>query len=67
MMDNALANRNIGRSASTIFRLRQLWVNKDLTIVDMMDQYKASKGVKELTPEQELEVKDAYEKLKESK
>ena len=67
MMDNALANRNIGRSASTIFRLRQLWVNKDLTILDMMDQYKASKGVKELTPEQELEVKDAYEKLKESK
>ena len=67
MMDNALANRNIGRSASTIFRLRQLWVNKDLTIVDMMDQYKASKGVKELTPEQEQEVKDAYEQLKESK
>lgn len=67
MMDNALANRNIGRSASTIFRLRQLWVNKDLTIVDMMDQYKASKGVKELTPEQEQEIKDAHKKLKESK
>lgn len=67
MMDNALANRNIGRSASTIFRLRQLWVNKDLTILDMIDQYKASKGIKELTPEQEQEVKDAHKKLKESK
>jgi len=67
MMNNALANRNIGRSASTIFRLRQLWVNKDLTVLDMMDQYKASKGIKELTPEQEQEVKDAHKKLKESK
>jgi hypothetical protein len=67
MMNNALANRNIGRSASTIFRLRQLWVNKDLTVLDMMDQYKASKGIKELTPEQEQEIKDAHKKLKESK
>ena len=58
MMDNATANKQIGRTASTIFRLRQLWVNKELTILDMMDEYKASKGIDELTPEQEQEVKD---------
>jgi len=67
MMDNALANKNIGRTASTIFRLRQLWVNKELTIVDMMDEYKASKGINELTTEQEQEVKDAYNIIKESR
>ena len=67
MMDNALANKNIGRTASTIFRLRQLWVNKELTIVDMMDEYKASKAIDELTPEQEQEVKDAYNQIKESR
>ena len=67
MMDNAMANKQIGRSASTIFRLRQLWVNKELTILDMMDEYKASKGIDELTPEQEQEVKDAYNQIKESR
>ena len=66
MMDNATANKQIGRTASTIFRLRQLWVNKELTILDMMDEYKASKGIDELTPEQEQEVKDAYNQIKES-
>jgi hypothetical protein len=67
MMDNAMANKQIGRTASTIFRLRQLWVNKELTILDMMDEYKASKGIDELTPEQEQEVKDAYNQIKESR
>lgn len=67
MMDNAMANKQIGRTASTIFRLRQLWVNKELTILDMMDEYKASKGINELTPEQEQEVKDAYNQIKESR
>jgi hypothetical protein len=67
MMDNAMANKQIGRSASTIFRLRQLWVNKELTILDMMDEYKASKGIDELTTEQEQEVKDAYNQIKESR
>ena len=51
MMDNALANRHIGRSASTIFRLRQLWVNRDADIVKMQEEYKASKGLDRLTPE----------------
>jgi hypothetical protein len=67
MMDNALANRNIGRSASSIFRLRQLWVNKDLTIADMVEQYKAAKGVKELTPEEMAKVRDVHAQLQESK
>ena len=67
MMDNALANKTIGRTASTIFRLRQLWVNKDLTIVDMKQQYMASKGLKELTKEQEAEITEVYNDIKKAK
>jgi hypothetical protein len=67
MMDNALANKTIGRTASTIFRLRQLWVNKDLTIVDMKQQYMASKGIKELTKEQEAEINEVYNDIKKAK
>jgi regulator of replication initiation timing len=67
MMDNGLANRNLGRSASTIFRLRQLWVNKEADLSEMTEQYKASKGVKELSPEQEKEVKAAYDAIRELK
>ena len=67
MMDNALANKMIGRTASTIFRLRQLWVNKDLTIVDMREQYMASKGLKELTKEQEAEINEVYNDIKKAK
>ena len=67
MMDNALANKTIGRTASTIFRLRQLWVNKDLTIVDMKQQYMASKGLKDLTKEQEAEITEVYNDIKKAK
>jgi hypothetical protein len=67
MMDNALANKTIGRTASTIFRLRQLWVNKDLTVVDMREQYMASKGIKELTKEQEAEINEVYNDIKKAK
>jgi len=63
MMDNALANRHIGRSASTIFRLRQLWVNRDADIVKMQEEYKASKGLDRLTPEQEAEIKAQYDEI----
>ena len=59
MMDNALANRYIGRSASSIFRIRQLWVNKDADLTEMREQYKAAKGLSDLSPEQEQEVKVA--------
>lgn len=67
MMDNALANRNIGRSASTIFRLRQVFVNREADLSSMMQQYKASKGLKDLTPEQEKTVKQAYNTIREAK
>jgi regulator of replication initiation timing len=63
MMDNALANRVIGRTASTIFRLRQLWVNRQMDVVDMQEQFKASKGIKELTPEQEQYIKDTHAEI----
>lgn len=67
MMDNALANRSIGRTASTIFRLRQLWVNKEMDIADMMEDYKASNNLKELTPEQEQQIKTAHAAIREAR
>ena len=67
MMDNALANRILGREASTMFRLRQLWVNKDLTVGDMMEQYKASKGVTELTPSEQNDIRAKHKSMLESK
>lgn len=67
MMDNALANRMLGRTASSIFRLRQLWVNRDMSLDDMQQQYMASKGIKELTKEQSEYVRSAYNALRESK
>lgn len=67
MSDNALANRLVGRSASTVFRLRQIWVNKEMDIADMQDQYKASKGISDLTPEQIKEVKDSFNIISEAR
>ena len=67
MMDNALANRSLGRTASTIFRLRQLWVNREKTLLDMHEEYKAANVLKQLTPEQELKIKSAYDEIKLSK
>lgn len=60
MLDNALANKILGREASTIFRLRQIWVNRDLTIGDMVEQYKASKGISELSPSEFNEIKTKH-------
>lgn len=67
MMDNALANRSIGRTASTIFRLRQLWVNREMDIVDMENQYMAANGLKELTPDQQKTVRDAFNAIREAR
>lgn len=65
MNDNWLANRNIGRTASTIFRLRQLYANKEMNVAEMTEQYKAAKGLKDLTPQQDKEIKAAYNKIRE--
>ncbi len=67
MMDNAQANRMLGRTASTIFRLRQAWVNRDADLAQMEQQYKSSKGIKELSKQQEKEIKNAYDRLREAK
>ena len=67
MQANALANRYLGRTASTIFRLRQLWVNREMDLATMEKQYMASKGISEMTPEQSQEVRDAYAKITELK
>ena len=64
ILDNALANRAIGRSASTIFNLRQQWVNRGLDLADMETQYMASKNLKELTRSERLEVKKQYDEIK---
>jgi regulator of replication initiation timing len=63
MLDNALANRLLGRSASTIFRIRQEWVDQEMNLDDFMEQYKAANGLKGLTPEQDKVVRDAYNKI----
>lgn len=67
ILDNALANRAIGRSASTIFNLRQQWVNRGLDLADMETQYMASKGVKELSRSERLEVKKQYDEINKSR
>ena len=67
ILDNALANRTIGRSASTTFRLRQMWVNRGLSIADMQDQYMASKGISELTREQKREIQKQYTAINEAR
>jgi Serine/Threonine/Tyrosine Kinase found in polyvalent proteins len=67
MMDNALANRALGRSASSIFRLRQAWVNREKSIQDFEEQYMSSKGIDKLSSEQKKEVRQAYNSIRESK
>jgi regulator of replication initiation timing len=67
MQDNALANRYLGRTASSIFRLRQLWVNRGMDLATMEKQYMSSKGLKSLTPEQSKEIKEAYTQIAETK
>lgn len=67
IQDNALANRFIGRTASNIFRLRQLWVNRGMDVVDMEEQYKASKGIKNLSEDQKKEIKIAHDQMLESR
>jgi len=67
MQENALANRYLGRTASSIFRLRQLFVNREMDLATMEKQYISSKGIESLTPEQSAEVKEAYNKIKGTK
>jgi hypothetical protein len=63
IMDNAVANRMIGRDWGQLGQIRQVWVDKDANILDMVDQYKAAKGIKELTPQQEKEIRDNFNKF----
>jgi regulator of replication initiation timing len=67
ILDNALANKVIGRSASTTFRIRQMWVNRDMNLADMETQYKASKNIKELTDTQKAEIKNQYNEINKSR
>jgi regulator of replication initiation timing len=67
ILDNALANRAIGRSASTTFRLRQMWVNRALSLADMETQYMASRGITELTREQKVEIQQKYASINEAR
>lgn len=64
--DNATANRMLGRETSTMFRLRQVAVDADANLDYMMRERTASNGGKELTPEQQKEVKEAYQKIREA-
>lgn len=64
MIDNTVASRLVGRGASTIFRIRKVWADKDANLADMVEQYKASKGLKDITPEERAEIVKSYEKLR---
>jgi len=67
ILDNALANKVIGRSASTTFRLRQMWVNRDMNLADMETQYKASKNIKDLSDTQKAEIRKQYDEINKSR
>lgn len=64
MSDNWMANRVIGRSASTIFRIRQLFA-RQTSLEDMKAEYKASKGLGDLSPDQEKDIKMQYDWIRE--
>lgn len=64
ILDNAVANRMIGREASSIFRLRQVAVDQDANLQTMREKFMATEGTKELTPEQEAHIKQQYEGIK---
>lgn len=64
MMDNSLANRYIGRDWHNIGKIRQQWINKDFNIVDMQNEYMASKGISELSPEQKAEIQKFHDTIK---
>lgn len=65
MMDNALANRMIGRDWYSIGKLRQVWVDKSASLDEMMNRYQASKGLDKLTAEQQEYVRSAYLRMRE--
>jgi hypothetical protein len=67
MAKNDLAAAKIGREASNIFRLRQAYVDSEMSLFNMEQQYLSSKGIKDLTPEQKLEIKEHYQKMQEAK
>jgi hypothetical protein len=66
MDDNDIAAATIGREASSIFRLRQEFIKSDYSLTSMKNSYMEAKGLKELSPEQEAEVKDHYNKLQDA-
>jgi hypothetical protein len=66
MAKNDLAAAKIGREASNIFNLRKAYVDSEMSIFNMEQQFMSGRGLKELTPEQKLEVKETYQKLKEA-
>ena len=64
MQTNFLANRLIGRGWQAVGRIRQAFVDKDINLQVMMEQFKASKGVKSLTVEQQKTITEQYNKIK---
>lgn len=66
ILDNATANRMIGREASTVFRLRQVAVDKDANLDQMRLKFMATEGLKKLTSQQEEYIKQKYQEIREA-
>lgn len=66
ILDNATANRMIGREASSVFRLRQVAVDQETNLSYMREKYMATEGLKKLTPEQEEFVRNQYQRIRDA-
>lgn len=66
ILDNAMANRQIGRQASSIFRLRQVAVDQSANLHDMREKFLATEGLKKLTPEQEEFIRQQYQGIRDA-
>lgn len=66
ILDNATANRQIGRQASSVFRLRQVAVDNSANLHDMREKFMASEGLKKLTPEQEDFIRQQYQGIRDA-
>jgi hypothetical protein len=64
ILDNDLAIAKCGREASNVFRLFQAYLDNQKSLTYMEREYKNSKGLKELSPEQAEEVRKAYDEAK---
>ena len=64
---NYLASRKCGREASNVMRLYQGYLDNKNSFTYLEREYKNTKGLKDLTPEQSEEVRKAYDEKKKTR